>query len=243
MKTIKRALLLFIAAGLAFSCSDDETPETVPSVTLPLVTKITTTGTHNRVYEVTYDVARRITKISITGYMPATYTFIYNADNLISNVAVDAASDVSYVLHYNEDKIYTGYTATPGGTNTASYDALTKIYDLTTAYGSGVHVKIDSDSDISTIHEFDEEDMVTFVYDTTVKGPFYNAAGNIHFVLSVFDKDFMYFATKKAPVRASMDVEQEYYKYTNDTYNGFVTDTELVTPDATMTIDYDFNWL
>lgn len=243
MKIIKGAFLLFAVAGLAFSCSDDETEAAIPSTALPMVTKITTDGTHDRVYKLTYDSARRITKINVTGDAARTYTFSYTPDNLIASVAVDAISDVNYVFHYNENLIYTGFTATPGGDSAASYDEVTKTYDLTTTFGNEVHIKPDSDSDIVTIHDFDDEDPVTFVYDSTVKGPFYNAVGNIHFVMSLLDEDFMYFATRKAPLRASMNAEQEYYKYINIAYDSFVEQTILTAPDMNLNIDYDYTWL
>lgn len=239
---IKGAFLLFVA-GLAFSCSDDETEAAIPSTAIPMVTKITTDGTHDRVYKLTYDNARRITKIIVTGNAPKTYTFNYTPDNLIASVAVDAATDVNYVFHYNEVLRFAGFTATPGGESPASYDEIALMYDLTTTYGNEVHIKADSDSDIVTIHDFDDEDPVTFVYDSTVKGPFYNAVGNIHFIMSLLDEDFVYFATRKAPVRASMELEQEYYKYINITYDNFVEQSIVTSPNFNANIDYDYTWL
>lgn len=244
MKSFKRFLFLFIAAGLAFSCSDDESNEAIyEAPKLPLTTRITTTGTHNRVYIINYDALKRISKIAVSGQQQRVYTFEYNADNLITKAVVTAGSTFSFVFHYDENKIYTGFTATPGGDNHATYDEVTKTYDLTTAFGNAVHVKVDSDYDIDTIHDFDDEDPVTFRYDPAVKGPFASSPGNIHFIMSLLDVDFLYFATKKAPVRASMDVEQEYYQYTNESFNGFVIETDLVSPALTMNIDYDYTWL
>lgn len=242
MKSIKKILLLFIAAGLAFSCSDDSEESYIPEATYPVVKKITTTGAHNRTYVFTYDNLRRINKISVSGDVNRIYTLGYNIDNLITTIAYQSGSSVNYELHYNENKIYEGYSR-GNDDSWATYDELTKTYSLYTVFGNGVTVKEDSEHDLDFIHDNDDDDAVTFHYANAVKGPFANVPGNIHFALSLFDTDFMLFATKKALSGASMPLEPDYYKYTNEVYSGFVAEADFVSDNMTMHINYDYVWV
>lgn len=244
MKLLPKALFLFVASALAISCSDDPEENYTPLPTFPMVTKITTSGTQNRQYELTYDVLRRISKMTVTTGATTEYKFTYNADNLISKVVVDGATDVTYTLLYDENKIYSGFTASAGGNGPATYDEVTKTYTLSTAYGADFEVKADSDYDLTSIYDADEDTTIDMHYDSTLRGPFYNAVGNIHFVMSLFDLQCLFFATKKMPLRISSDDEPEYGTYDSDTYDSFVTETVLSSTemDLLLNINYDYNW-
>ncbi len=244
MKSLKKALYLFVASALAFSCSDDPEETYTPLPTFPMATKITTTGDQSRQYNIAYDALRHITKMTVTGSGTTIYTFTYNADNLISKVAVDGAADVTYTLLYDENKIYSGFTTSTGGVGAATYDEVTKTYAVTTAYNAELEVKADSDYDLTSVYDADEDTTINIAYDSTVRGPFYYAAGNIHFVMSLFDAHWMLFATKKMPVRISTAEEPQYGTYDSETYDGFVTETVMSSPGMGMVlnVNYDYNW-